>query len=104
MARFPSPDTVNWSEGLQEVPKYINTVTNGIVLNLILFAIAFIVGSSYWFVRRDFPGALAVGCFVAWVFGLFGWIAEYVGNWSFTFLTAAMIGTALYVIVSTDQG
>lgn len=103
MARYPSPVDVNWSAGLQEAPKYINEVTNGIVMNLILLAIVVIVGSGFWFSKRDLPGAIAVGSFVSWVFGFLGWLGEYVGDWSFTFLTAVMIGSVVYVIVTANQ-
>ena len=103
MARYPSPNDVNWSAGLQEAPKYINDVTNGIVMNLVLLAIAVIIGSGYWFTKRDLPGAIAVGSFVSWIFALFGWIGEYVGDWSFVFITAVMFGSVTYIIVTANQ-
>lgn len=103
MARYPDPSSVNWSIGLQEAPKYINTVTNGIVMNLLLLAIAIIIGSSYWFTKRDLPGALAVGSFVAWVVGLFFWLGDILGGFNFVFLSAVMIGSVVYVIVSANQ-
>lgn len=103
MARYPSPADVNWSAGLQEAPKYINTVTNGVVMNLILLAIAVIIGSGFWFTKRDLPGAVAVGSFVAWVIGLFFWLGDIIGGFNFVFLSAVMIGSVVYVIVSANQ-
>lgn len=103
MARYPSPADVNWSAGLQEAPKYINTVTNGVIMNLILLAIVTIIGSSYWFTKRDLPGAIAVGSFVAWVVGLLFFLGDLLGGWNFVFLTAVMIGSVVYVIVSANQ-
>jgi hypothetical protein len=103
MARYPSPADVNWSLGLQEAPKYINTVTDGVVMNLILLAIAMIIGSSFWFVRRDLAGAVAVGSFVAWVVGLLFWLGDILTGFNFIFLSAVMIGSVVYVIVSANQ-
>lgn len=103
MSRYPDPSSVNWSAGLQEAPKYINEVTNGIVMNFVLLAIAVIVGSSYWFTKRDLPGALAVGSFCAWIIGFLFWLADFVGDYSFVFLTAVMIASVSYVIVSANQ-
>lgn len=103
MARYPLPTDVNWSIGLQEVPKYVNTVTHGIVMNLILLAIALIVGSSYWFTKRDLPASLAVGCFVTWVFGFLLWLGDLLGSFNFAILTAITITSVIYVIISTNQ-
>lgn len=103
MSKYPSPADVNWSAGLQEAPKYINTVTNGIVMNLVLLAIAVIIGSGYWFTKRDLPGAVAVGSFVAWVIGFLFWLGDIVGGWNFVFLTAVMIGSVCYVIFASNQ-
>lgn len=103
MARYPDPSSVNWSAGFQEVPKYVNTVTHGLVINLFLFGMALIVGSGYWFTKRDFPAALSVGSFVAWTIGLFLWLGDLLGNFNFVFLTAVMIGSVVYVILSTNQ-
>lgn len=97
------PTEVNWSAGLQEAPKYINEVTHGVVMNLILLAIAVVIGSGYWFGKRDLPGAIAVGSFVSWVFALFGWLGDYIGGFNFVFITAVMVGSACYVIVTTNQ-
>jgi hypothetical protein len=103
MARYPSPADVNWSAGLQEAPKFINTVTEGVVMNLILLAIGMIVGSSFWFTKRDIAGALAVGSFVAWIIGLLFWLGDILGGFNFVFLSAVMIGSVVYVIVSANQ-
>lgn len=103
MARYPSPADVNWSAGLQEAPKYINTVTNGVVMNLVLLAIAVIIGSGFWFTKRDLPGAVAVGSFVAWVVGLFFWLGDVISGFNFVFLSAVMIGSVVYVIVSAQS-
>lgn len=103
MSRYPSPADVNWSIGLQEAPKYINTVTNGVVMNLIVLAIGIIIASGYWFTKRDLPGALAVGSFVAWVVGFLFFLGDLLGGWNFVFLTAVMIGFVSYVIVSANQ-
>lgn len=103
MARYPSPADVNWSAGLQEAPKFINTVTNGVVMNLILLAIAMIIGSGYWFTKRDLPGAIAVGSFVAWTVGFLLWLGDVIGGFNFIFLSAVMIGSVVYVIVSANQ-
>lgn len=103
MARYPSPADVNWSAGLQEAPKFINIVTNGVVMNLILLAIAIIIGSGYWFTKRDLPGAIAVGSFVAWTVGFLLWLGDVIGGFNFIFLSAVMIGSVVYVIVSANQ-
>lgn len=103
MARYPSPADVNWSIGIQEAPKYINEVTHGVVLNLVLLAIGIIIGTSYWFGKRDLPGAIAVGAFVTWIFALLGWLGDYIGGFNFVFVTAVMIGSAVYVIVTTSS-
>lgn len=103
MARYPSPTDVNWSAGLQEAPKYINTVTNGVVMNLILLAIAIIIGSGFWFTKRDIPGAIAVGSFVAWIVGFLFWLGDIIGGFNFVFLTAVMIASVTYIIVSANQ-
>lgn len=103
MSRYPDPTTINWSAGLQEAPKYINTITKGVVMNLLLVAIAIIIGSGYWFTKRDIGGAIAVGSFVAWAVGFFFWLGDVISGWNFVFLSAVMIGTAVYVIVSANQ-
>lgn len=103
MSRYPSPADVNWSAGLQEAPAFINTVTNGIVMNLVLLAIALIIGSGYWFTKRDLPGAIAVGSFVTWVVSVFFWLGGIIGGFNFVFTTAVMIGSVVYVIVSANQ-
>lgn len=103
MARYPDPSTVNWSAGLQEAPKYINTVTNGLVTNLILLTIAIIIGTSYWYTKRDLPGALAVGSFVTWVVGTLFWMGDLLAGWNYIFLTAVMFGAVAYIIVSTNE-
>lgn len=103
MAKYPSPADVNWSAGLQEAPKYINTVTNGVVMNLVLLAIAIIIGSGYWFTKRDLPGAVAVGAFVAWIIGFLFWLGDILGGWNFVFLSAVMIGSVCYVVFASNQ-
>lgn len=103
MSRYPSPADVNWSAGLQEAPKFINTVTHGVVMNLILLAIAMIIGSGYWFTKRDLAGGIAVGAFISWTVGFFFWLADLVTGLNFTILTAIMIGSVVYVIVSANQ-
>lgn len=91
MSRYPSPSDINWSAGVGEVPNYINQITGGVFINLLLFAIAFIVGSSFYLGRKDIFGALAVGSFSAWTVGLIMWVAGWLSGINFSVVTAVMI-------------
>jgi len=63
--------TRNLSKGLQEIPLYINDVSGGLFMKLVLASVWLIcVFGSYFMQKKinngvaDFPGSLAVGGFV----------------------------------------
>lgn len=91
MSRYPLPTSINWSNGFQEVPQYVNVVTNSVFMNVLLIGIWFLFASGYWVARRDIFEAFAVGGFACWLGSLVLWLGSFVSGWTFAISTAVLI-------------
>ena len=98
---YPSPSTINASNGLGELFNYINLVTNNWVSNMIMIGIWIIVLMGFYKAKEDFKGAMAVAGYSTFVIGLLFWIGGFISGFAFGVVIAmALIGTA---ILFTDQ-
>lgn len=91
MARYTSPETVNWSAGVGEGLKYVNTVTDSVFSNFLLLVIAVIFASGYYAIKRDALGSVVLGSFMAWMIAVIFFVGEFVGWISLSITTAFMI-------------
>lgn len=89
--QYPSPTTVNLTEGMDGLFIYLNTVTNNWFSNLLLIAIYIIFATGFYFARRDIFGAFAVGGFATFVFGLLLWVGGMISSVTFAFVIAVAI-------------
>ena len=60
---YPSITSVNLSEGFQEVPIYLDTVTSGFFIIMLLLTIYIVFVTGFYFSKRDLLGGFAVGGF-----------------------------------------
>lgn len=92
---YPSPDTINWSDGMGSAFGYLNTVTGSWFSNLLLIAIYVIFAVGFYFAKRDMFGAMAVAGFVTFVVGLLFFVAEIISGLTFAVVIAiAIVGFA----------
>ena len=92
---YESATSINFTSGLGGMFNYLNSVTHSWFSNLFLIAIYIIFATGFYFARKDFQGAMAVGGFAIFVVGLLFWIGEIISGITFTFVVAvAIIGFA----------
>ena len=91
---YPSPSSVNASQGLGGIFTYINTVTNSWVSNMLLLAVYIIILIGFYKAKDDIQGAFAVAGYGVFVVGLLFWLGGFVSGWAFSIAIAlAIIGT-----------
>lgn len=88
---YDSPTSINFTTGLGGMFNYLNSVTNSWFSNLLLISIYIIFATGFYFARRDFQGALAVGGFAIFVVGLLFWIGQIISGVTFAFVIAVAI-------------
>jgi len=92
---YPMPDTINWSNGMQEGFSYLNTVTSSWFSNLLLIAIYILFATGFYFAKRDMFGAMAVAGFSTFVVSLLFFVAGMISGITFAIVIAvAIIGFA----------
>lgn len=87
----PSPSTINFTDGFGAMFNYLNTVTYNWFSNLLLISIYIIFATGFYFARRDFFGAMAIGGFAIFVVGLLFWIGHLISGITFAFVVAVAI-------------
>ena len=96
---YPSPTTINTTQGLTSVFNYINLVTGQWISNLFLMAIWIIILIGYYKARDDFKGGMAVAGYVTFVIALFFWIGGFVSGWALGISIAfGILGTLILLM------
>jgi len=89
------PTTINFTSGLGGMFNYLNTVTHSWFSNFLLIAIYILFATGFYFAKRDFQGAMAVGGFALFVTGLLFWVGNIISGVTFAIVVAvAIIGFA----------
>jgi hypothetical protein len=88
---YPSPSDVNWSAGLQEGFIYVNDITTGVFMNVLILATYLVVLFAYGGVSKDWFGGMAVAGFVTFIVTLLLFLAGVVGWIVFGFVIAVAI-------------
>lgn len=88
---YPSPTDINWTKGAGESINYVNSVTNGIFSNMLLFALYVIVLWGVYKSNKDMISAFGVAGFSIAIIGLIMWI----GNWVTWVTFAICVGLAI---------
>lgn len=100
---YPGIETMNMSAGLQIPFVYVNNITGGLFINLILVAIWTIFSLGAYFIQKrsvgtgDFPMALSVAGFVTTTFAFL--LRMIPGLVSATSLAVCLIATGLSVLI-----
>ena len=96
---YPSPSTINASQGLGEVFNYVNVVTNSWLSNLIMIGIYVIILIGFYKAKDDFKGAMAVAGYGTFVVGLLFWIGGFISGLAFVWIISiAIIGTVVLMM------
>jgi len=96
---YPSPSSINASNGFIEILNYTNLVTNSWISNMMLIAIYIIVLIGYYKAKDDFQGALAIAGYGTFVVALLFWIGGFVSGWAFAISVAlAVMGTLVLLM------
>ena len=89
------PNTINWSNGMGDAFNYLNAVTNSWFSNLLLISIYILFATGFYFAKRDFFGAMAVGGFATFVIALLLFVGEIISGVTFALVIAvAIVGFA----------
>lgn len=95
MVTYPSPTSMNYSEGFQVVLEYVNEVSFNWAGNLTLIAIYIITLFGVNNFSKDFSESMAIAGFLTFIVGAFLWISGFVSLPSFIFvIVMAIIGVA----------
>ena len=87
------PTTINFTDGLGGMFNYLNLVTNSWFSNMLLISIYIIFAVGFYFSKRDFSGALAIGGFATFIIGLLFWVGDVISGVTFAFVVAVAIGS-----------
>ena len=88
---YDMPTTINFTDGMDGMFVYLNTVTGNWFSNLLLLAIYIIFATGFYFSRRDMFGSFAVGGFATFVIGLLLWVGGMISGMTFSFVVAVAI-------------
>ena len=96
---YPSPSTINVSQGLGEVFNYVNVVTSNWLSNLIMIGIYVIILIGFYKAKDDFKGAMAVAGYGTFVVGLLFWVGGFISGLAFVWIISiAIIGTVVLMM------
>jgi len=88
---YASPSTINFTTGFGAMFNYLNTVTHSWFSNLLLISIYLIFATGFYFAKRDFFGAMAVGGFAIFVIGLLFWVGGLISGVTFAFVVGVAV-------------
>ena len=88
---YDMPTTINFTSGLGGMFNYLNEVTSSWFSNLMLIAIYIIFATGFYFAKRDFQGAMAIGGFATFVIGLLFFVGEIISGVTFAFVIGIAI-------------
>jgi len=88
---YPTEVNVTATEGLLNLFKYVNIVTNSWFSNMLLIAIYIIFATGFYFSRKDMGGALAVGGFATFVIATLFYVGEIISGVTFAIVIAISI-------------
>ena len=91
MGQYAYPNNVNFTNGLDGMFVYLNTVTSNWFANLLLIAVYILFATGFYFSRKDMFGAFAVGGFATFVFSIFLWVGGMISGITFSFVVAVAI-------------
>jgi len=91
MAQYSYPTSINFTNGIDGLFVYLNTVTNNWFSNLLLISVFLIFATGFYFAKRDMNGAFAVGGFATFVFGSFLWVGGFISGVTFAIVIAVAI-------------
>ena len=92
---FTSPDSINFTGGMTGAFNYLNDVTSSWFSNLLLISIYLIFAIGFYFAKRDFFGAMAVGGFTTFVVALLFFVGGIISGITFSVVIAvAIVGFA----------
>jgi|LGOV01.1.fsa_nt_gb hypothetical protein len=92
---YDSPTSIDFTSGFGGMFNYLNAVTSSWFSNLLLISIYILFATGFYFARRDFFGAMAVGGFATFIIALLFWIGGLISGVTFAFVVAvAIIGFA----------
>jgi len=103
---YPSPTTINGSQGISAILEYVNVVTNFWVSRMIMVGIFFIFLMGYLRSKNDedFIGACAVGSYACLVIGILFWIIGFLDGVAFGIIIGiSLISTALLLMDKRGQ-
>ena len=102
--RYPNPSTINFSNGWEEVPTYLNEVTKGLFGTMLIIAIYVITLMGVLFYKRDEDAIkesiMIAGVFTSMVAILF-WIGNVISGWTLTF--TLVVGIAGFIIWNMNR-
>jgi len=91
MTQYSYPTSINFTNGIDGLFVYLNTVTDNWFSNLLLIAVYLIFATGFFFSKRDMFGALAVGGFATFVFGSLLWVGGFISGITFAFVVGVAI-------------
>lgn len=90
---YPNPTSIDFTSGLGGMFQYLNCVTHNWFSNLLLISIYLIFATGFYFARKDFNGALAMGGFATFVIGLLFFVGGVISGITFAFVIAVAIAS-----------
>lgn len=85
--RHPMPTSINWSEGFEQVPSYINDVSKGWFGTMMIISVYIITLMGVLFYKGD--GEITDAFMIAGVFtsivAILFWIGGFINGWVLTF-------------------
>ena len=101
---YNSPDTINFSNGTEELMPYINDVTNGWFGRGFILSIWIILVIGYLKLNKDdYFGAFAVASWVCVVLGMLGWVMHLVRGLDIGLIVAVSILSTVGLILNRKQ-
>lgn len=101
---YPSPTTINMTEGFSEFFPYLNEVTNWWLGRMLMIAIFMIFGFGYLSKNKDdYMGALAISSYVTFVIGLIFWVIGLVSGMDLTTIIGVTVIASIILFTQKDR-
>ena len=101
---YPSPTTINMTEGFSEFFPYLNEVTNWWFGRMLMIAVFMIFGFGYLTKNKDdYIGALAVSSYVTFVIGLIFWVIGLVSGMDFAIIIGITVIASVILFTQKDR-
>jgi hypothetical protein len=96
---YPSIASINMSQGISEVLKFTNTVTNNWMSNMLLIAIFMITFMGFSRTNSDYFGGFAVAGFITAVMGTLLWVIGFINGTTYGIVLAVMFVGLVVILV-----